>query len=123
MRPRGATSSRRFCIDLFAGAGGLSLGLGQADFVVSLAVGESDMAAETYYRNLLDPRDRNGEAWERHLRAGTGRSRLEAQIAGGLAVAPTAAVLECKDAVRARLAAVQARHGVSSVQIDLIAGG
>ena len=41
-------------IDLFAGCGGLSLGLEAAGFELELAVEKSDMAAETFYHNLIN---------------------------------------------------------------------
>lgn len=40
-------------IDLFSGCGGLSLGLQNSGFRLKLAVEKSDMAAETYYHNLI----------------------------------------------------------------------
>ena len=40
-------------IDLFAGCGGLSLGLEKAGFRSVLAVEKSEMAAETYYHNFI----------------------------------------------------------------------
>ena len=47
--------SRLNCIDLFAGCGGLSLGLKQAGFEVKLAIEKSPMAGETYYHNFIQP--------------------------------------------------------------------
>lgn len=40
-------------VDLFAGCGGLSLGLKQAGFSHVLAVEKSEMAAETFFHNLV----------------------------------------------------------------------
>lgn len=48
-------------IDLFAGCGGLSLGLEQAGFELALAVEKSDMAAETFYHNFIKPLDTKEE--------------------------------------------------------------
>ena len=42
-------------IDLFAGCGGLSLGLEKSGFELVLAVEKSPMAAETYYHNFIKP--------------------------------------------------------------------
>lgn len=42
------------CIDLFAGCGGLSLGLAQAGFMPVLAVEEHEDAFQTYRTNLID---------------------------------------------------------------------
>ena len=39
---------------LFAGCGGLSLGLEQAGFELALAVEKSPMAAETFYHNFIE---------------------------------------------------------------------
>ena len=99
-------SRRLTMIDLFAGAGGLSLGLEAAGFTPLLAVEQSEMAAETYFRNLIDP---NESAWLSHV-----KSAPPEQIARGLAVSPTAAVLQHTD----ELLGLK-RHG----ELDLLAGG
>lgn len=93
-------------IDLFAGAGGLSLGLTRAGFQALLAVETSPMAAESYFRNMLD---RDITAWSAHL-----KRSLDEQILAGLAVSPTAAVLERADVVRELL---------DGRDLDLLAGG
>src|SRR5438105_1308525 len=52
-------------IDLFAGCGGLSLGLEASGFRLALAVEKSEMAAETYHHNFigrLGPGD-----WQKYL--------------------------------------------------------
>lgn len=50
-------------IDLFAGCGGLSLGLERAEFELALAVEKSDMAAETFYHNFVK-RLKSKEEWQ-----------------------------------------------------------
>ncbi|MFM6962794.1 MAG: DNA cytosine methyltransferase, partial [Micrococcales bacterium] len=42
-------------VDLFAGCGGLSLGLEREGGELLLAVERSDMAAETFFHNLVSP--------------------------------------------------------------------
>lgn len=50
-------------LDLFAGCGGLSLGLEKSGFELALAVEKSDMAAETFYHNFI-ARLQNKEEWK-----------------------------------------------------------
>ena len=99
--------SKPAMIDLFAGAGGLSLGLVAAGFESLLAVELSPMAAETYYRNFLED---DPEAWAAHVNL-----TPEGQIAAGLAVQSARSVLERIDAVR--------RLVPDDGELDLIAGG
>ncbi|MGE3720057.1 MAG: DNA cytosine methyltransferase [Bauldia sp.] len=64
-------SARPTCIESFAGAGGMSLGLSEAGFSVKLAFDNNDAAISTYRRNLGD----HGvvrDAWK-----ATGRQLLE----------------------------------------------
>jgi DNA (cytosine-5)-methyltransferase 1 len=62
---RGATSERKLtAIDLFCGAGGLSLGLRQAGFEVLGAVEISDLAARTYRLN-----HRTTTLWHQNIRS------------------------------------------------------
>lgn len=49
-------------VDLFAGCGGLSLGLERAGFELVLSVEKSEMAAETFYHNFVK-RLKNKEEW------------------------------------------------------------
>lgn len=92
--------------DLFAGAGGLSLGLDAAGFRTVLAVERSPMAAETYYRNFI------GQAaeWKAHSAIPLGE-----QVERGLAVGTTRQVLDSLDQLNPN---VPVTSGV-----DLIAGG
>ena len=52
-----------YYIDLFAGCGGLSLGLEKAGFNLALAVEKSDMSAETFYHNFIN-RIKDPEVWK-----------------------------------------------------------
>jgi DNA (cytosine-5)-methyltransferase 1 len=51
---------RPLAIDLFAGAGGLSLGFVQAGFSIAASVDPDPFAARTQKENLSDPRNPNG---------------------------------------------------------------
>jgi DNA (cytosine-5)-methyltransferase 1 len=46
-------NSKKTCVDLFAGAGGMALGLERAGFDVVAAVEKDDVASLTYKRNIL----------------------------------------------------------------------
>jgi DNA (cytosine-5)-methyltransferase 1 len=72
-------------LDLFSGAGGLSLGFAQAGLRPVGAVEFSPMAAETYYYNFIS---RDQPSWEAHVRSG-----LAEQLQTGLAIASVPAIL------------------------------
>jgi DNA (cytosine-5)-methyltransferase 1 len=93
-------------VDLFAGAGGLSLGLHAAGFEPVLAVEHSTMAAETYYMNFVE---RDSNAWKRHRELG-----VDDQIRAGLAVQETRTVLDHVDLIAEVLA---------GRPLNLLAGG
>jgi DNA (cytosine-5)-methyltransferase 1 len=96
-------------VDLFAGCGGLSLGLEQAGFSLELAVEKSDMAAETFYHNFIEPITDQDE-WKRFSAASTS---VEDQAQRGLVVKQLSDVLASKFL----LADLRAKD------IDLVAGG
>lgn len=96
------------CVDLFAGCGGLSLGLRAAGFKERLAVEKSEMPAETYHHNFVAPID-DIEAWKRdHVGADLSR-----QVQRGLVVSELGKLLERDDIV----------EGIAVEGIDLVAGG
>jgi DNA (cytosine-5)-methyltransferase 1 len=92
-------------IDLFAGCGGLSLGLQRAGGKHVLAVEKSPMAAETYFRNLIAD---SASAWERHR-----DSDLDIQVKGQLVVKPLEDLLNRPDLL----------SDIKAMEIDLVAGG
>ncbi|NNU15111.1 DNA cytosine methyltransferase [Parvularcula sp. ZS-1/3] len=96
-------------VDLFAGCGGLSLGLEKAGFELALAVEKSPMAAETFYHNFIE-RITDRTAYERFASEETS---VEEQAAKGLVIKELEAVLE-SPAVLKKL---------RDQQIDLVAGG
>jgi DNA (cytosine-5)-methyltransferase 1 len=96
------------CVDLFAGCGGLSLGLRAAGFKERLAVEKSEMAAETYHHNLIAPIE-DVEKWKRdHVGAD-----LAEQVHRGLVVNELGALLEREELV----------ESIAAEGIDLVAGG
>jgi len=92
-------------IDLFAGCGGLSLGLEAAGCSLILAVEKSPMAAETFYRNIALPGATEDE-WRNHE-----SSELPEQAKAGLVVGTVSSLLEDT----ATMAAID--------DIDIVAGG
>ncbi|MEO1287380.1 MAG: DNA cytosine methyltransferase [Chloroflexota bacterium] len=94
-------------IDLFAGCGGLSLGLEKAGFELLLAVEKSPMAAETYYHNFIEPIV-NLQDWEEYL-----SSQIEKQFSTGLIVEELVAVLRNEKIMN------HLRH----TEVDLVVGG
>ena len=95
-------------IDLFAGCGGLTLGLHRAGFENCLGIEKSPMASETYFHNFVR-RLSEGE-WAKFL---SDNKTPAEQAEHGLVVGEIASVLEDKDLLeRLRLQ-----------DIDLVAGG
>lgn len=94
-------------IDLFAGCGGLSLGLEREGGELILAVERSDMAAETFFHNLISP-IKDKIQWKAYV-----AKDVEGQVKDGLLVKELAALLESKKALSSIVAS----------QPDLIVGG
>ena len=95
-------------VDLFAGCGGLSLGLKQAGWDIVCAVERSSMAAETYYANFID-HDDTASDYCKHV-----EQSARDQIRSGLLVDDVAAFEEHIDVVRAL---------TDGSQLVLLAGG
>ena len=74
-------------IDLFAGCGGLSLGLKQAGGELLVAVEKSPMAAETYYHNFIQPL-KSSDQWAAYC-----NSTSEEQVKNGLLVKPVSELI------------------------------
>jgi DNA (cytosine-5)-methyltransferase 1 len=96
-------------IDLFAGCGGLSLGLEAAGFELELAVEKSDMAAETFYHNFIR-RIPSKEVWKEYTSSNTS---IEVQAENKLIVKELRDVLDNKKIIQ----------NLKLKDIDLIAGG
>lgn len=96
-------------VDLFAGCGGLSLGLEQAGFFLELAVEKSDMAAETFFHNFIEPITDQDE-WKSFSAQTTS---VEKQAAQGLVVKQLSDVLASQSIL----------GDLRSKDLDLVAGG
>lgn len=94
-------------IDLFSGCGGLSLGLEKAGFELVLAVEKSDMAAETFFHNLVE-RIRDKKDWHEFC---------------GLPVKKQAEKKIVVNAVGTLLADKELLTKLKKQEIDLVAGG
>jgi len=94
-------------LDLFAGCGGISLGLERAGGKLVAAVEKSQMAGETFYRNFLEPLQ-GGTTWEHHLTLS-----VEKQARAGLIVGPL------EDALNSE----QVMEEWSAQEIDVVVGG
>lgn len=96
-------------VDLFAGCGGLSLGLEKAGFSLELAVEKSDMAAETFYHNFIEPITSQTD-WVKFSAPST---PVIEQAESKLVVKQLSEVLECKPLL----------EKLRAKDIDLVAGG
>lgn len=94
-------------VDLFAGCGGLSLGLERAGFELVLAVEKSPMAAETFYHNFIKRLD-SVQEWDNYCNLS-----IEEQFQQKLIVKEVGAVL----------ANPIIMESLESEGIDLLAGG
>jgi DNA (cytosine-5)-methyltransferase 1 len=94
-------------VDLFAGCGGLSLGVERSGGHLQLAVEKSDMAAYTFFSNFVDD-SLSDEEWRRYVAQG-----INGQIEARVAVASLRAVLNDETGM-SRLAAAG---------VDVVVGG
>lgn len=94
-------------VDLFAGCGGLSLGIERAGGDLLLAVEKSEMAARTFAHNLVvdaaDPRE-----WARYV-----EQPVDAQVSNRLLVRPLSDLLAAKHLV----------EDLGTRDLDLVVGG
>jgi len=94
-------------VDLFSGCGGLSLGMENAGFELTVAVEKSDMAARTFFHNLIS--DASSEPdWLRYC-----NESLEAQLQAGVIV----------DQLSTLLADDKAMNFLKSESVDVVVGG
>lgn len=96
-------------VDVFAGCGGLSLGLERAGFSLALAIEKSDMAAETFYHNFIK-RISDPSEWKKFSAETT--NVLE-QAQSKLVVKELQQVLKSKEIIKS----------LRQQDIDLLAGG
>lgn len=94
-------------IDLFAGCGGLSLGLERAGFRLALAVEKSEMASHTFYHNFIK-RIYSDEEWKAY-----DSSSIENQYKHKLISRELSDLLSNEDLI----------NDLKKQEIDLIAGG
>lgn len=94
-------------VDLFAGCGGLSLGLKQAGFSHVLAVEKSEMAAETFFHNLVKRLETEDE-WPGYV-----SDSIDDQFVRGLVVGELQKVLDSN----------RIFESLREKEIDLVAGG
>lgn len=94
-------------VDLFSGCGGLSLGIERAGGELVLAVEKSDMAARTFFHNLVDDAS-DPVAWKSYV-----ESSVEEQVTRGVLVRELTVLLQ-ETGLMANLAATG---------LDLVVGG
>lgn len=96
-------------IDLFAGCGGLSLGVETTGFELGFAVEKSPMASETFYHNLIK-NIKTPDEWDKYV-----LKSAEDKLKAGLYIGETLSLLEKPELLKA----TKERLG----EIDLIVGG
>ena len=96
-------------IDLFAGCGGLSLGLQWAGWDLLCAVERSPMAAETYFANFIGDSEGPDAQYDRHMAKG-----LPDQVRAGLVVGDVESFGDCTSTIRELL---------GGDELALLAGG
>lgn len=94
-------------VDLFAGCGGLSLGLEREGGELLLAVERSSMAAETFFHNLVRPITSKNE-WQTYL-----NKSVEEQVSDGVLVKELRSLLDTPEAMKI----------VTEQSPDLVVGG
>jgi DNA (cytosine-5)-methyltransferase 1 len=94
-------------VDLFAGCGGLSLGIERAGGRLVLAVEKSDMAARTFFHNLVGTAS-DPTTWQAHVGA-----PIEEQVASRVLVKELSALLAEDDLI----------HNLANEDLDLVVGG
>jgi len=96
-------------LDLFSGAGGMSLGFKSVGFELVLTIEKSPMAGETFYHNFIEQIDSELQ-WKSYL-----NKSKECQIDSGLYVGPTSDILDSEELFK--------KLKEKSQDLDLIVGG
>jgi len=89
-------ASELSCLDLFAGCGGLSLGMELAGISPRVAVEVSPMAAETHFFNF----DRRGRPWDSDLWESHLQESIQNQVDAGMVVKSVVELLEDPGAMK-----------------------
>jgi DNA (cytosine-5)-methyltransferase 1 len=94
-------------VDLFAGCGGLSLGIERSGGKLQLAVEKSDMAAYTFYANFIDEKI-DDNSWKKYV-----SSSIENQVSSHVAVSALRDVLDNESAM----------FKLAASGVDVVVGG
>ncbi len=94
-------------VDLFAGCGGLSLGIERSGGKLQLAVEKSDMAAYTFYANFIDDKI-DDDSWKKYV-----ASSVTAQATSGVAVVTLRQVLDDPTTM----------ENLNRARVDVVVGG
>lgn len=95
-------------IDLFAGCGGLSLGLERCGFQLELAVEKSDLAGRTFYYNFISKNAKDDSLWKQYL-----SKSIEEQYLSKLIISPVGDIVLNTKII----------SSLKKKNIDLVAGG